>query len=87
MGQLYSIYHQIHEQVSFVRDVCYEFNIHQRDTHYEEVIKWWGNVCNNTYYTRPDFGPFLQFMSHEEDTIKRLVAEGRNNKSLGSYIV
>jgi hypothetical protein len=63
------IFHPMHQLKSSPQDVCQFFNKNQSETLYPKYEKFWGDLCNNTFLKRPDYGSFLQFNSNE-DSIK-----------------
>lgn len=78
-------YHPIHKIVSFTKDECYYHNIKFKDTQYKKLFDWWGNICNQTYLARPDWGSFLQFIPGEREIISNIIKDHKN--SLSEYIL
>lgn len=81
------IYHIQHQTESFTRDVSYEFNCNQRDTLYKDLINWWGEVCNNTYLKRRDWGRFLDFNFDETEIILNLKERGLKLNDLQKFLL
>lgn len=71
----YLTYHPMHEIVSFTKDECYHYNIKFKENQYKKLFDWWGNICNQTYLSRPDWGSFLKFLPDEKEIISNIIKE------------
>jgi hypothetical protein len=66
------IYHIKHSSPAFVRDECYLFNETQTNKFYADQEIVWGNISNNTFLKRQDYGRFLNFGVNETAFIKQV---------------
>jgi hypothetical protein len=66
------IYHVRHPSPAFERDECYKFNEVQTNKFYSDQETIWGNISNNTFLKREDYGRFLIFNKSEAQIINQI---------------
>ena len=60
------------------KDECYHYNRLQKEKHYEELEKVWGECCNTTFLKRSDWGRFLQIRDDEIQIISDIQTKHKN---------
>lgn len=72
------IYHIMHQRKWKDKDECYHYNRLQKEKHYEELEKVWGECCNTTFLKRSDWGRFLQIRDDEIQIISDIQTKHKN---------
>ena len=63
------IFHINHKRAWSDKDECYHYNRLQKELHYNNLEKVWGDCCNSTFLKRTDWGKFLNFLPNESEAI------------------